>query len=367
MKKNKTLIISIIVIAVILVGLFLESGGSRTDVFLKGFDLSQDGKTMTLKVGVSSSAGYIRKMKQTSGSMNYYFTFYSTFGINSKLGAKDTFEIELDNNVDEIYFYTGGKGYKKVLEKNDSGEWVKVSNSKESNYKPTELENVSIDISDISLTGATIIIKDTNKSPYTYGEWYKIEKQVDGKWYEVETLLDNYGFNSIGYLPDENSKVKFVMDWEWLYGELSLGSYRILKEVGSEYISIEFGIATTSNNKIEVIKSEYHNEIKFNKYLERNNKVIYLAGNLEEIYYIELDTRMTLKDYISKSYQTIDDGIKHLTDNMNLIDTLKDGGTTIYKSSEYDITVVKCNTIAGNKNIFIGDHLMKFDSDSMCK
>lgn len=128
MKKKKTLIISIIVIAIILVGLFLASGGSRTDVFLKDFELSQNGETMTLKVGVSSSAGYIRKMKRTSGSMNYYFTFYSTFGINSKLGAKDTFEIELDNNVDEIYFYTGGKGYKKVLEKNDNGEWIKIEN-----------------------------------------------------------------------------------------------------------------------------------------------------------------------------------------------------------------------------------------------
>ena len=51
---------------------------------------------MTIKVGVSSSAGYIRKMKRTSGSMNGYYTFYSTFGINSKLGAKDTFEIQLD-------------------------------------------------------------------------------------------------------------------------------------------------------------------------------------------------------------------------------------------------------------------------------
>ena len=128
MKKKKTLIISIIVIAIILVGLFLASGGSRTDVFLRDFELSQNGETMTLKVGVSSSAGYIRKMKRTSGSMNYYFTFYSTFGINSKLGSKDTFEIELDNNVDEIYFYTGGKGYKKVLEKNDNGEWIKVEN-----------------------------------------------------------------------------------------------------------------------------------------------------------------------------------------------------------------------------------------------
>ena len=33
--KKKTLIIIIIVIAVILVGLFLASGGARTDVFLR--------------------------------------------------------------------------------------------------------------------------------------------------------------------------------------------------------------------------------------------------------------------------------------------------------------------------------------------
>ncbi|MBE6153904.1 MAG: hypothetical protein E7166_06755 [Firmicutes bacterium] len=116
----------------------------------------------------------------------------------------------------------------------------------ESNYKLTEIENVSANIYDISLTGATIIIKDTNEKPYIQGEWYKIEKQVDGKWYEVKTLLDNYGFNSIGYLPDENNEVKHVIDWEWLYGELPLGSYRILKEVGGKYISIEFNIATTS-------------------------------------------------------------------------------------------------------------------------
>lgn len=126
--KKRNMIICIIVVAIILVGLFLASGGSRTDVFLKDYEISQDGKTMTLKVGVSSSAGYIRKMKRTSGSTNYYYTFYSSFGINSKTGAKDTFEIELDQNVDEIYFYTGGKGYKKVLEKNANGEWIKVEN-----------------------------------------------------------------------------------------------------------------------------------------------------------------------------------------------------------------------------------------------
>lgn len=248
--KKKILIISIAVVAIIIAGLFVMSGSSRTDVFLKDFELSQDGKTMTLKVGVSSSAGYVRKMKRTSGSMNYYFTFYSTFGINSRLGAKDIFTIDIDNNVDEIYFYTGSKGYKKVLELNDDGEWVKVS---------------------------------------------------------------------------------------------------------------------FANKKIEVIKPEVYNAIKFNKYLERDTRTIYLAGNVEEVYYTDSETRMSLKDYISKSYHTLDDSIKHLTDIMDYVDTLKDGGTTIYKSNAYDVTIIKCNTIAGNKDIFIGDYSMNFDNDSMCK
>ena len=133
--KNKKIIISIVVvILVIIAGWFLSTGSARTDVFLRDFSFDEKCNQMTIKVGVSSSAGYVRKMKQTSGSMNYYYTFYSTFGINSKLGAKYTFEIQLDNNVDEIFFYTGGKGYTKVLEKNENGEWVKV-NDKSGGYQ----------------------------------------------------------------------------------------------------------------------------------------------------------------------------------------------------------------------------------------
>lgn len=129
--KNKKILIAIITIVILLAVLIflLLTGKPRTDVFLKDFIISPSGETMTLKVGVTSSIGYIRKMKRTSGSMNYYLTFYSTFGINSKFGAKDAFELELDKNVDEIYFYTGNKGYKKVLEKNETGIWNIVTKS----------------------------------------------------------------------------------------------------------------------------------------------------------------------------------------------------------------------------------------------
>jgi len=75
---------------------------------------------------------------------------------------------------------------------------------------------------------------------------YKIEKQVNNKWVEVETIIEDYAFTSIGYSLDKNNEVKFVMDWDWLYGELPLGSYRILKHANNEIISIELRIATTS-------------------------------------------------------------------------------------------------------------------------
>lgn len=57
---------------------------------------------------------------------------------------------------------------------------VSINKDKESTFKTTKVKNVSIEISDISLTGATVTIKDTNETPYTYGEWYKIEKEENG-------------------------------------------------------------------------------------------------------------------------------------------------------------------------------------------
>lgn len=118
------------------------------------------------------------------------------------------------------------------------------SSSKEaSSYTVTDVENVDAAIYNVSPVSADVIIKDTNDSPYTYGEWYKIEKEENGKWYDVETVIDEYGFNSIGYLVNENNEVKFDMNWEWLYGELPQGNYRILKEVNNQYISVEFTIS----------------------------------------------------------------------------------------------------------------------------
>ena len=105
-----------------------------------------------------------------------------------------------------------------------------------------QVENVTIQISAISPTGATLIITDTNPEPYLYGEWYKIQRLTDGQWQDLPHVIDNAAFNAMGYIPDENGEVKFTINWEWLYGTLPAGTYRIFKEVNFQELSIEFEI-----------------------------------------------------------------------------------------------------------------------------
>ena len=203
MKKKIVIIGIIIVIAIIGVSLFLISGRARTDVFLKDFQLSKDGKTMTLKVGVSSSAGYIRKIKQTSGSSNGYYTFYSTYGINSKIGAKETFKIELNKDTDEIYFYTGNKEYKLVLVKNPTTEeWEKINYSTNGTFKLNLLDEediIKVGIDTYALENNYYEYSDKHTIEKIYNIFNKLETEVVSKTYNPED-------------PEEMYKVKFICD-----------------------------------------------------------------------------------------------------------------------------------------------------------
>lgn len=201
--KNKKILIIVGVIAIIGVGLFLSTGRARTDVYLKDFELFDDGKTMTLKVGVSSSSGYVRKIKQTSGSSNGYYTFYSTYGINSKIGAKDTFEIEINGDTDEIYFYTGDKGYKLVLVRNTATrEWEKINYSANGTFKLNLLDK-----EDIIKVGIDTYAQNDNY--FEYGDKYTIEK-IYNIFDNLETKVISKTYNPEN--PEEMYKVKFLCD-----------------------------------------------------------------------------------------------------------------------------------------------------------
>ena len=129
----------------------------------------------------------------------------------------------------------------------------------------------------------------------------------------------------------------------------------------------------------EIIDSEYikfiqgsqqdNQQIKITKTKECDNQVIeYYQYEEQKVYLVCLDEitidGATLKDYFSKTYQTFNDSINSLINNMELIDIYKDGGTKLYKNDT--ISIIKCNTIDGNKDIYIGDINLEYQ-ENYCK
>ena len=124
-------------------------------------------------------------------------------------------------------------------------------------------------------------------------------------------------------------------------------------------------VDTTSNNfDFYIEKPEIHNDIRFNDYFTFENRKIYLAGNINQFYVVDGKT-MTLKEYISNNNGTLDDSIKKITDKLELTGALYDGGTTIYKSKDKDVTLISCKQMDGNKNIYIGDYSLEY-TDDLC-
>lgn len=114
-------------------------------------------------------------------------------------------------------------------------------------------ENVSMAIKDntVSPVELTLVLENNSDAHCIYGQYFIVEKNIEGAWYQVPTIIDNYGFDDIGYelLPDTSEE--WSVNWEWLYGSLDEGDYRIVKNIldfretgdyDEYYLSAEFTI-----------------------------------------------------------------------------------------------------------------------------
>ena len=106
--------------------------------------------------------------------------------------------------------------------------------------------------------------------------------------------------------------------------------------------------------------------IEFNEYLNDYNIKVYLEENVNDLYVTDAGQKMTFKDYANGLNQTLDRSIKDLTNKLEKTATLDDGGTTIYKDEDKNITIIACNTLDGNRDVYIGDYQLYY-KENMCK
>ncbi|MBQ3020695.1 MAG: hypothetical protein IJD92_00545 [Bacilli bacterium] len=118
------------------------------------------------------------------------------------------------------------------------------------------------------------------------------------------------------------------------------------------------------NYKLNIVEEDNCN-LKLNEYYKYEDRTVYTVC-LNEIYLERKnsDGIITLKYHLENVNQTFDRSINELVTDAIIDSVLRDGGTTIYKKDNY--TVIVCNTIDGNKDIYIGNKDLKYEQ-GYCK
>lgn len=156
---------------------------------------------------------------------------------------------------------TYGNNTSAVLPENTSTKTVSSQSVDVTDWKPTPYETVNnfdgvtmtVNKEAVSSTKLTVAFKNKSNSQCIYGDYFWLEKKITGRWHQVPDTIDgNYGFNSIGYNLASGDAVEWLVDWNWLYGSLDAGEYRIVKYISdfrgtgdydTYYLTAEFTIS----------------------------------------------------------------------------------------------------------------------------
>jgi hypothetical protein len=90
--------------------------------------------------------------------------------------------------------------------------------------------DVTLSIKEGSLTNtsATLILANNSSEDISYGEPYEIEVKKNNEWYKIDAEL-NFIMPAYGLAVREAREIE--LDWQYSYGSLSNGEYRIIKGI----------------------------------------------------------------------------------------------------------------------------------------
>ena len=95
---------------------------------------------------------------------------------------------------------------------------------------------VTLVVADVSPTGLTLICQQRDGTPtgeLSTGSFYRMERLEADQWVAVEELPSEYerAWTSEAWLIPMDGTTQWTVNWNWIYGELPAGTYRIGKEI----------------------------------------------------------------------------------------------------------------------------------------
>lgn len=98
------------------------------------------------------------------------------------------------------------------------------------------IDGVTLAVTDVKDAIVTVTLTNDSDEAFGYGEYFSLQKELDGEWYTLPPALSNYGFSDLGYILDPHQSAEETCDLT-MYGDLEPGPYRIAKEgMAAEFV-----------------------------------------------------------------------------------------------------------------------------------
>lgn len=99
---------------------------------------------------------------------------------------------------------------------------------------------IQLDAENVTSSGLTLVVTQAGTIPdgtLTTGQPYFIQKKENNNWIPLEPLLEAWGWTTEAWIISMNDTARWDVSWEWLFGKLQSGQYRIGKDIYLETVS----------------------------------------------------------------------------------------------------------------------------------
>lgn len=133
---------------------------------------------------------------------------------------------------------------------NDPGGAFEPSPGSEVEYEVNTLPDVRLSMDKYKSWEGEMILRNNAEESYTYGEWFEIQYRYGEEWHRVP-YISEFGYYDIAYALPAGKSEAIMINWSKIYGELPVGTYRIVKDVivyrspgdyDKHYLAAEFEI-----------------------------------------------------------------------------------------------------------------------------
>lgn len=128
--------------------------------------------------------------------------------------------------------------------------------------------------------------------------------------------------------------------------------------------AVMLGVGYTMNEMVNKLFSDA-NMIEIVKSNTCEGAKLYYEGEDYDIYTYCLDSIKAKREnelvQLDELFE-MDDILENIYEKLMKVSSYKDGGSIMYRSDEENISILKCNTIDGNKDIYIGDGTMEYEN-----